>query len=503
MLTDIRKETDGSITIYLAMSLAALLSLYLVLMCGAGLGAARMQMDSVSHIAQNAALAEFHGELHSRYDLFMVDTSYGGPGGGNEIFGQHLRGYMEKNCVRKTALPLGGTRDWTSMQISDVNVTEGRYACDNAGRAVREQVYAYMSADPAGAVISSLLVTADQWRGLEISGREWKEETQKSREELRDALRKERDEQKEENRQKEEDGENVTEEEREAASGDPSEAEDMVGQMESFQLLPILWQVFGSTDQISNQSVPLDSVLSHRGVHLGTGMRADNSHAYPEADEVLFDRYIYEKTGDYTRPSEDGQLRFQTEYILCGKDSDRRNLEDTALRLLLIREASNCVYLFTDESRMAQVHFVAAAASLLLLNPELEDVIAKALALTWSYLESVQDLRTLLTGGKVPVQKTDGSWQTQLYELLTPLSAIRDRDSGEGFTYSEYLQGLLLLEGSTVKTQRTMDIMEMDIRKITGRSGFRMDLCLDEFRMHAEGKACGKTFTFDGTGGYN
>ena len=78
-----------------------------------------------------------------------------------------------------------------------------------------------------------------------------------------------------------------------------------------------------------------------------------------------------------------------------------------------------------------------------------------------------------------------------------------DRDSGEGFTYSEYLQGLLLLEGSTVKTQRTMDIMEMDIRKITGRSGFRMDLCLDEFRMHAEGKACGKTFTFDGTGGYN
>jgi hypothetical protein len=48
-----------------------------------------------------------------------------------------------------------------------------------------------------------------------------------------------------------------------------------------------------------------------------------------------------------------------------------------------------------------------------------------------------------------------------------------------------------------------MDIMEMDIRKITGCSGFRMDLCLDEFRVHAEVKACGKTFTFDGTGGYN
>ena len=35
------------------------------------------------------------------------------------------------------------------------------------------------------------------------------------------------------------------------------------------------------------------------------------------------------------------------------------------------------------------------------------------------------------------------------------------------------------------------------------RSGFRMDLCLDAFRMHAEAKACGTEFSFDGTGGYN
>jgi hypothetical protein len=232
-------------------------------------------------------------------------------------------------------------------------------------------------------------------------------------------------------------------------------------------------------------------------------MMADNSHTYPEADEILFNRYIFEKMGDYTNPSEDGQLRFQTEYILCGKGSDRLNLEDIAARLLLIREASNCAYLFADEARMAQVHLVAAVASLLILNPELEDAIAKTLALTWSYLESVQDVRTLMSGGRVPVQKTSESWQTQLYELLTPLSAIRDRDSGEGLTYREYLQGLLLLEGRTVKTQRTMDVMEMDIRKITGNSGFRMDLCLDEFRMHAEAAACGKTFTFDGASGYN
>ena len=490
-------------TVYLVLTLASLLTLYLVLISGARLGAARMQMESVSRIAQNAALAEFHREMHSRYDLFFTDTTYGGPGGGNEVLAQHLRNYMDSNLARKTALPFGGIRDWTSMEISDVRVPEARYACDNGGKAVREQVYAYMSADPAGAVISEMLVTADQWRGLEISGREWTAETEQSREDLKQALRDQREDRKQENEEKEEREEEVTAEEYEAASEKPSEAENMVDRMGSFQLLPVLRQVFGDIDGLSDRRVGKGSGLCEREVHLGTGMMAANSHKYPAADEILFDRYIYEKMGSCTRPCEDGQLSYQTEYILCGKDSDRENLEAIALRLLIIREASNCAYLFMDDARMSQVHLVAAAAALIMFNPDLEKPVSNALALAWSYLESVQDVRTLMTGGKVPIIKTGSSWQTHLYELLSPLTAIKDRDSGEGIDYSAYLQGLLLLEGSTVKTQRTMDVMEMDIRKITGNSGFRMDLCMDEFTMSAAAQACGTEFLFEGSSGYN
>ena len=497
------RGVGGYITIYLVLTLVSLLTLYMVLISGARIGAARMQMESVSRISQNAALAEFHKELHSRYDLFFTDTSYGGTGGGNEVLAQHLRNYMDSNCTRKPAVPLAGIRDWTSMQITDLHVTEARYACDNGGRAVREQVYAYMSADPIGAVVSELLVTADQWRGLEISGKEWTVQTQQSREELREALREGREEQKEKNEEKEENEEAVTPEEYEAASEEPSEAEKMVDEMESFEFLPVLLQVFGETEQLSDRRVGTGNSLCERDVHLGTGMMAANSHKYPAADEILFDRYIYEKMGSCTKPCEDGQLSYQTEYILCGKNSDRENLEAAALRLLLIREASNCAYLFTDDARMGQVHLVAAAVSLIMFNPDLEKPVSNALALAWSYLESVQDVRTLMTGGKVPVIKTDSSWQTHLHELLSPLTAIKDRDSGEGIDYSAYLQGLLLLEGSTVKTQRTMDVMEMDIRRITGNRGFRMDLCMDEFRMSAEAQACGNKFLFEGSSGYN
>ena len=167
----------GYITLYLTLTIAAALSLYIVLIRGARLSAAKMQLESVCRISENASLAEFHQALHSRYDLFFVDTSYGGAGGGNEVLGQHLRTYMEKNCERKTVMPLSGKRDWTSMEIGDVRVTGARYACDQNGRAVREQVYAYMSADPAGTLAAEFLSCADQWRGLEVSGREWKDET--------------------------------------------------------------------------------------------------------------------------------------------------------------------------------------------------------------------------------------------------------------------------------------------------------------------------------------
>ena len=85
---------------------------------------------------------------------------------------------------------------------------------------------------------------------------------------------------------------------------------------------------------------------------MGDGLSVPNSHKYPAADEILFDRYISEKTGNCAKPLGDGRLRYQQEYILCGKESDRENLEGTAARLILIREASNCGYLFSDEEKM-------------------------------------------------------------------------------------------------------------------------------------------------------
>ena len=501
------KRTDGGLkgylTLYMALMLSVILPLIFVLIKGTRMSAARMQLDSTAHIAENAVLSEFHAELHRRYDLFAVDTSYGAGQGALSNTEQHFGAYLKQNTAREGTLLLGTPVDLTAMRISGAQIPEARFLCDNNAQAVREQVYAYMTADPAGAVLGKVLVSADQWRGLEISGREWRTRTQESEQELLDTLAERREDVREEIEEKEEEDEYVSAEEYEAASKTPSEAEEMVQSSRSFQFLPILRQVLGKDAALSEVRIPGEEQLSVRSVYLGSGLEASNTHGYPRADELLFDAYIVEKTGNYTRALPDGRLRYQTEYILCGKDSDKGNLESVAERLILIREGANCMYLFGDEGRMANVHAVAAVVSLVLLNPDLEDAISNVLALSWAYLESVQDVRSLLEGQKVPLYKTGETWQTDLTDLLRPSEAIRNRGEGTGLSYEEYLQGLLYLEGSTIKTKRTMDIMEMDIREITKDSGFALDRCLDTIRTEVQAEAMGQSYSYAGTAGYN
>ena len=464
---------DGYLTVFLALSLAVLLPLILTLVEGARRNAVRMQTEIAGNIAVRSVLGEFHQELLKQYDLYFVDASYGTGSAPGEQVRQHLQTYMEKNLV-------SGGADFTGMQLESLTLNGARFAADARAQALREQVYAYMSADPAGLLLED--------------GTVWEEQRRQAKENLREQMEQAREEARE----------NYTAEERQEAEekGDNT-AEKGIREMEHFRLLPILRQVFGDVSGISASIADLD-VISTREIHYGDALQPVNSHGYPRADEALFDLYIAEKCGCFTEPLEKGRLKYQTEYILTGGASDQDSLEKVAERLLLIREAANCAYLFTDRFRMGEAEFLAAVVSFVLFNPELKDAIKIVLLFAWAYLESVRDLRTLFDGGRVPLMKNSETWQTSLLGILTPETAVRGKGSGEGLLYTEYLQALLYLQGSSVKSLRTMDIMEMDIRLTDGNAGFRMDWCLDAFSMTAAVKSrYGYEFVLKKCEGYN
>ena len=470
-----RSGAYGYLTVFLALTITLLLSLILTLVKGAQVNAIRMKAECAGNIAVRSVLGEFHRELLLQYDLYFIDASYGTGSASVENVQQHLRTYMEKNLETQSAGLFGLSGDFTGTKLETLSVDGTRFAADDRARALREQVYAYMSADPAGNVLADILTDMDTWQGLLEDGSAWEEQREEARETLSEEIRRAREEAREE----------YTEEERQAAEeeGDDT-AETAIEEMDRFRLLPVLRQVFGDVSGVSAASRP-GSVLSGRGIHYGSALQPDNSHGYPRAGEVVFDLYLGEKCGCFTVPLEKGKLRYQLEYILEGKETDRENLEKIAEKLLLIREASNCAYLFTDSARMGQAEALAALLSLVLLNPELKDIFKTVLLFAWAYLESVQDLRTLFDGGRVPLWKTSDTWQTPLLGILTPGTSIRSGGGGSGLLYTDYLQALLFLEGSSVKSLRAMDIMEMDIRQTEGNGNFRMDWCLDAFSMTA------------------
>lgn len=485
--TDPKIYADGYMTVFLALSLLVLLSLILTLVEGARINAIRMRTETAGNTAVRSVLGEFHRELLRQYDLYFVDTSYGTGSASAERVQQHLQTYMEKN------LQPGGA-DFAGTQLQSLTVDAARFAADDRAAALREQVYAYMSSDPAGSVVSKILTDADLWQGLLEDGSVWEEQREEAGEDLKEQMK----------QAKEEAREKYTKEERKAAeeAGDNT-AERGIREMDSFRLLPILRQVFGDLGGISSVTAE-ESVISKRGIHYGDALKPANSHGYPRADEALFDLYIAEKCGCYTEPLEKGRMKYQIEYILTGRESDTECLEKTAERLLLIREAANCMYLFTDQRRMQEAEMLAAIVSIVLLNPELKDALKTVLAFAWAYLESVRDLRILFDGGRVPLQKSSDTWQTSLLGILTPSASVRGGGTGKGLLYTDYLQALLYLQGSSKKSLRTMDIMEMDVRQTEGNGSFRMDWCLDAFSMTATVKSrFGYEFVLTKCEGYN
>ena len=180
---------DGYLTIFLALSITVLLSLILVLLEGARINAIRMKTETAGNIAVRSVLGEFHRELLRQYDLYFIDTSYGSGAGSLENVRQHLHDYMEKNLNSGSASAFGLNGDLTGTKLSELTVDSTRFAADDSARALREQVYAYMSADPAGGVLAEILSDTDTWQGLLEDGSVWEEERKEAGEELREGMR--------------------------------------------------------------------------------------------------------------------------------------------------------------------------------------------------------------------------------------------------------------------------------------------------------------------------
>lgn len=454
----------GYITVFLTLSLTLILSLVFTVIEGARISAIRMKFECVADIGMNSVLAEYHRQLLEQYDLLFVDTSYGS---GHADIGNteaHLRNYIRKNLCPEKASGMGGyggVRDFLAMDAGNVAIGKYSIASDNQGAVLKRQATDYMSDYPLGAVLEKLGADVSEVERCGMETRDIEGERQGYEARIDEI--------------------GLPEKEVEEGVYEEVPLDNPADIANATRSMGVLNLVVEEPAKISAVKAPVKEYISHRSIMHGTGLCAEAAAVSGQPQELVFQAYLFEKYGYYGQELDKSLLKYQIEYLLAGKDTDWQNLEYVAKRLLRWREVSNIIYILTDSAKIAEAEAMALALTAVCLCPELAEPVKYTILFAWAYVESLQDVKTLLAGGRVPIFKTSADWKTGINSIKNVRGSLAEEGGGRGLNYQEYLQIMLFLQNSDTRTFRAMDIMEMDIRRTAGNARFRLDACFDNY----------------------
>ena len=193
-------------------------------------------------------------------------------------------------------------------------------------------------------------------------------------------------------------------------------------------------------------------------------------------------------------------MAYELEYILNGKTSDKENLKSTVNSLLLMREGLNLFSAWKDPVLSSQAE--TAAATLVGwtgVYPAIK-LTQFTMIVGWSFAEAIVDVRTLLSGGNIPIIKNSESWTLEFSQIADFLDGdlFLTAKENNGLSYDEYLRLLLYAQGRSDRRYHTMDVIQLRMRE--KNPDFSMADCLGAVQVKASMKAAPIFYCFAGSG---
>lgn len=199
---------------------------------------------------------------------------------------------------------------------------------------------------------------------------------------------------------------------------------------------------------------------------------------------VLFHSYLMTHFSDYLEENGEGALSYELEYLIAGKAADRDNLFSVVMQLCMLRAVLHFISLYTDSERKSAAEQAALAACGIIGLPALKSLITFLLLFIWAVEEAVIDTAALLQGKKLALYpgKNGGSLTfPELFlfsrKLVAEKAKGKKEAGGTGFGYREYLQVFLLLLPKEVKSYRSLDLIQENLRQDYNAS-FRASRCV-------------------------
>ncbi len=257
------------------------------------------------------------------------------------------------------------------------------------------------------------------------------------------------------------------------------EKQNLLDQVQAMAGKGLLTLVMPEGTIISEAQIPVSGLSSQGGSGRGSSF----------ADRVLIDEYC----GHFFPNALTGgerRIRYELEYLLQGEDRDRKNLEKTVAELFAVREGLNLIHILSDEEKRQEARALALVITGSTGLAPLADIAACLIMGIWAMGESIQDLRILMSGGKVPLWKQKEDWKVSLDGLLDMgRRQMPDiEEEGKGFSYESYVKLLLLKEEPGAKHMRMLELIQINIRQ--EEPGFLVDHCA--YYVDIRGRACGK-----------
>lgn len=437
----------GHLTVFLSLSLSLLAGFILLLTGNAVRNAAKIRYECAVDTGMNAVLSEFHIALFERYGLIYVDASYLGKQPCISNTEDRLRYYIEENT---TKILTGKNAPWGRINIQEIVIPYFETAAADMGASMRNQAICY--AEDAG-----------------ISGKE--REVPKQMEEIR-ALSQGAAMEEWSSIMEQLDGmelPRILNEEgtwEEVPLSNPADGIYHLAQSDVLFLAEI------NLDTISPANLSPEAYISHRQIENTVTAR----QSFRKEDD-LFLSYLFEKMGYLGKAREFSLLSCQLEYIAKGRTSDLENVRMVAEELLRMRFADNAACALADGHLRAQAFAAAEELQAVSLKEELKEPVAESILYACAFLESIGDVRAIYEGKSIPVRKSGHSMSVS--HVLE--GSLYCTEGSQGWSYEQYLGGMILLAGEETVNLRAMDIMEMDIRFSDGNHNFKMDWCIERY----------------------
>lgn len=452
----------ASLTVFLSLSLSILLSFVLFVMEIAVVNSQKMTFDTASDLAMDSVMGEYSTALLQRYGFFYVDTSYLETTPEIANLKERIQFYMMANTVERAEL---GHAPWGKVIPDQTEIVSYETAAARGGASVRNQAICYMEMQENCKEQAACAYRAIQ----DFSVQSPEDEIQNFRMLMEQIGAMELPVIEREDGTKEE-----------ISLGNPADyVYSLVGS-------EVLFLCGADLSQVSNMRIDQTHLVS------GRGMLHDQSvERNFREDPELFYAYLLEQFGNYRKARLESVLTCQLEYMLAGEASSYENLRETAGRIFYWRMWDNTRLALSDGGLYEEAAGYVSQLQAVILKEEFREPVIQSILYACAFLESVSDLRSLLEGGTVALRKQEHHMKV----ASVVEGRLYQNGTSGGLSYEQYLLGMLSLDNQQQILCRMMDLIEMDIREMTGNPYFQMDECVErvEVKFSAKG-AFGRTY---------